>query len=353
MAIIMFPFRFWAALPEGTLINRIRQESWNLNDIFKLLKGTKSDLRELKKSVKNGKISRDEINHFINSLSKEIRSGFKDLKLINFYDSAILYLYFRLLQNVFGLCEKEIARFAKEKKKELPKGLWAKWIEANKEKLEDIKKAKEYMENSIKKYEELINGLEIGERELFKAYQKLVKRLRNLRWKAEKRAQNEFSFEEITLRSMENLNRKIKIEPVNVKKAIPQKAFLMKKIQSQGEVNPKDVALLAKLASKAIDRISKDVSYSSKLISKFQKEMAGLKKDVENLKKTINKFAENGKIKITMEAVKSIMEPWDNAISYLEDEVHKDLMEIFRNIFVEYKYVATRQPEIRQRQEIR
>ena len=81
--------------------------------------------------------------------------------------------------------------------------------------------------------------------------------------------------------------------------------------------------------------------------------MAGLKKDVENLKKTINKFAENGKIKITMEAVKSIMEPWDNAISYLEDEVHKDLMEIFRNIFVEYKYVATRQPEIRQRQEIR
>ncbi len=98
----------------------------------------------------------------------------------------------------------------------------------------------------------------------------------------------------------------------------------------------KTLLLWQKLVSKAINKISKDVAYSSKLIFQFEDEIKRLKAIVENLKKTINKLVKKEEI------VKKITKPWDNLIKYLEEQIHRDLMQIFRNIFVEYKYVGTR-----------
>ena len=135
---------------------------------------------------------------------------------------------------------------------------------------------------------------------------------------------------------MENINRKIKVEAIKVKKMIPKKALLMRRI-NKGKINPEDVVHLARFVAEAIDRISKDASYSSKLISKFESEFRNLKLIVESLKKSANKNK-----KISEEDKKKMFEPWDSAVNYVENEVHKDLMEIFRNIFGEYKYIGTR-----------
>lgn len=327
----VFPFAYYAVLPDSTLINRVRQQTWNLSELFKFMKTTQQELKRLSKSIKSNKEDMLKLKHAVSLLAAEIRTGFKDLKLINFYDSAILYLYFRLLHHAFGLCKKEEERLMREKEKTLSKELKLK-----DKKLEDIKKAKEELEEKIKDYEKVIKGLGIAEKELIAVDAKLLNRLRKLRWKAEKRAQYEFSFEELTFRSMENLNRKIKVEATNVKKVIPYKIFLMKKIKKQG-INPDDVVNLARLVSEAVDNISKDVSYSSKLIAQFQDELSKLKKILENLKKTIKKV-EKGE-----EKAKEITKPWDDAIKYVEGEMNKDLMQIFRNIFVEYKHIGTRQ----------
>ena len=134
---------------------------------------------------------------------------------------------------------------------------------------------------------------------------------------------------------MQNLNRKIKIIAIKVKKTLPEKTTLMEKIQQQ--IKHEDIAKLVRLISKSIGNISKDVAYSSKLISQFEKEMERLKVIVENLKKTIEKNK-----KISQETAKKITKPWYDTINYAEKQIHNDLKIIFRNIFVEYKYVATR-----------
>ena len=328
-----FPFVYYSVLPDSTLTTKIREESWKLDRLFPLLRKSREELKKLRKSIKSNKVDILRLKGSIALLAAEIRSGLKDLKLINFYDSAILYLYFKLLQHVFILCRKEEEKLMEEKEKTLSKEVRLKG------KIEEIRKSKKEVEKKVRAFEKVVNGLGIAKRELAKAYEKLVEELESLRWKAEKRAQKEFSFEELTFRSMENLNRKIKVEAIKVKKITPNKVFLMKKIRSH-KPDAEDVKSLARLVSEAIDRIGKDVSYSSKLISQFQEEMEMLKGVVENLKKTMNKFVEQNKIK--EETAKNVIKPWDDAVRYLEEEAHKDLMQVFRNIFVEYKYVGTR-----------
>lgn len=330
-----FPFVYYSVLPDSTLTTKIREESWKLDRLFPLLRKSREELKKLMKSIKSNKADILRLKGSIALLAAEIRSGLKDLKLINFYDSAILYLYFKLLQHVFILCRKEEEKLMEEKENALSGEVRLKG------KLEEIRKSKKDVEKKVKAFEKVVNGLDIAKRELAKAYEKLVEELESLRWKAEKRAQKEFSFEELTFRSMENLNRKIKVEALKVKKIIPNKVFLMRKIRRQDKPDAEDAKSLARLVSGAIDRIGKDVSYSSKLISQFQEEMEMLKGIVENLKKTMNKFVEHNRIK--EETAKNVIKPWDDAVRYLEKEAHKDLMQVFRNIFVEYKYIGTRQ----------
>ena len=334
MVIAIFPFKYYRMLPDYTLTTKIREESWKLDEIFPLYRQTKSELKRLRKSIKSNIGNLLKLRHTIVLLATEVKTVFTKLKLINFYDSAILYLYFRLLRHVFRLCEKEEARLVAEKEKALSAD-----IKIKNQKLEDIKKAKETIDKKIKDYEKVINGLDFAEKELVKAAAHLLKQLRRLRWKAEKRAQHEFSFEELTFRSMENLNRKIKVEAIKVKKVIPKKTVLMKRIERQG-IKPDDVVSLVKLISESIDRISKDVSYSSKLIAQFQDEMAILKKIVENLKKTINNLIKDEERRERI--IKNVIKPFEDSIKFVEEEINKDLMQIFRNIFVLYKYIGTR-----------
>lgn len=330
MLISLYPFRYYAMLPDYTLTTKIREESWKLDKLFPLLKTSKSELKRLIKGTKSNTADIPKIQHSIALSAAEIRTGIKDLKLINFYDSAILYLYFKLLGHILGLCSKEEERLLNEKNKAASKA-----IKLDNRHFEEIKKAKDEIEKKVRGYGGLIKGLDIAEEKLIEVYQKFVQRLDKLRWVAEKQAQEEFTFSKFTLRSMENLNRKMKVEAMKVKKLVPQKALLMRRIQRQ--VSHEDVVSLAKLVSEAIERIGKDISYSSKLISQFEDEKDELGAIVENLKKTINKNK-----KISLETAKGITKPWDDALKYLKEELHRDLMQIFRDIFVEYKYIATR-----------
>lgn len=330
MAATLFPFKYYAVLPESSLTTAIRQKSWDIDKLFPLIKTSKSELKRIRKGIKSGISDAPKLQSAIASLAAEIRTGIKDLKLINFYDSAIFYLYFKLLRHVLELCEKEEAKLMQKTKEALSKE-----EKLDYKKLEGVRKAKDEIEESIKDYEKAIGGLKVEENELSKVYQRLVKKLGKLRWGAEKQAQEEFSFSKYTFRSMENLNRKIKVEAIKVKALMPQKAFLIKSVQRQA--NPQDVAQLAELTSEAIKRTGKDVAYSSKLISKFEKETAKLGKSVESIKKELN-----DKNKISGEMAKNAIKPWDDALKYLKEEVHKDLMGIFRNIFVEYKHIGTR-----------
>src|SRR3989344_3248056 len=336
MVFALFPFKYYAVLPDSTLTTKIREESWKLDKLFPLLKESKKELNRLRKSVKANQGDVLKLQHAIAKLAACIIAGIHDLKLINFYDSAILYLYFRLLRQVLDLCKKEKAKLEEEKRQALSKK-----IKFKGKKLEDIKKAKEDIEKKVKEHEEIMHGLALGENELINASAKLLNELRKLRWKAEKQAQDEFSFSKITLRSLENLNRKIKTEALKVKKIVPREKEFISRIRRKPV--PKDVNSLAKLVSEAIGRISKDVSYSSKLISKFEADIKKLKVTVEKLKKAMDKLVMEKKI--SAEAAKNIVKTLEDAINYVEEEVNKDLMQIFRNIFGLYKHVGTRQPK--------
>lgn len=338
MVFIVRPYQYYAALPDSTLINRVREENWNLDKLFPLLKETKKRLKRLKKDLKSSLGNTLELKHCIILLGAEIRTGVKDLKLINFYDSAILYLYYKMLHHIFELCEKEHSKLTDEKEK-----AFSNEIKLKEHALKDIKKAKDEVEKKIKIYEKSIKELEIGENELIEVYEKLVEDLEEERWDAEKLAQHEVRWREFTFRSMENLNRKIKVMALMAKKKIPEKQSLQGKINEEmasGEIKSKSIASLAKLVSKSIDNISRDVAYSSKLVSKFEKEMEKLKSIVENLKNTINNSVKNKEKKDKI--IKGVFEPWDRAIKYFEDKINEDLMENFRNIFGLYKKVGTR-----------
>lgn len=337
---IKFPFKYYSFLPDSTLTTKIREESWKLDDIFPAIKKSKSELEKFGKSINSNIAEIPKMQGIFNELAAEIRKAFTHLKLINFYDSTILYLYFRLLQDVFELCSREEIRLNAEKER-----VMSLETEMDEQESDDIKKAKEELKKKIEEYKEVSRGISIGESELDKAYKSLVKELRTLRWSAEKQAQHEFSPLEFTLRSMENLNRKIKVSAINVKKeVIPQKMRLMGRI-NEGEMQPQDILELARLSSKAIENIGKDASYSSKLVSKFEREIKTLAAIVENLKKAMDKLIKSKKI--NEEAGKNIIKPFEDAINYLQKEIDKDLMQVFRNAFVEHKYVGTRELEKR------
>ena len=331
MLLTTFPFKYYSMLPDSTLANKIREKSWDLDKIFPLLKKEKSELEKLTKGIKSNPSNIMKVRHAIYSLTIEIKLGFKDLKYINFYDSTLLYLYFRLLHHIYGLCRKEEARLEEEKQKEISK---EKYFEDAK----NIKNQKEELEKSIKEHAKLIKDFDAAKKRILEVHENLVKELRKRRWDAEKQAQHEFRMLKFTLRSMENLNRKIKVEAIKTKsRIVPQKADLMLKIRNK--IEPGDIIQLAKLVSEAIGRISKDVYYSSKLISKFEREMERLEIIVENLKKAINKLLKDEKQR---EKIKEgIFKPWDNLIEKTEKEINKDLMQIFRNVFVLFKKILT------------
>ena len=326
MWIRWFPFGFYGSLLKiPTLPTKIREKTWDLDKLIMLLRQTKSEI----KKVSSSKPSAAKIQKLKDSISKlaaEIKRGIKDLMYISFYDSAMFYLYYRLLNHIFNLCKQEEERLSAKEKEALSKD----------KNLGDIKKTKMGIEREIKSYEKLIKELKLGEKHLIKDYEKLVKKLRTLRWAAEKQAQHEFSFLKLTLRGMNNLNRKIKVEAIKVKKDIvPQESFLLRRIERKGQsINPQDVIQLAKLVSDAIQRISKDMIYSFKLISKFEGEVKKLKSTVENLK---NRARKSNKVEET-----NITKPCDDSIKYVEKQINKDLRGIFGNIFVEYKYIGTR-----------
>lgn len=331
MVFALFPFKYYAVLPESTLATRIRQESWKLDRLFPLLKESKKELKKLKKSLNSNPGNIPRLQHAIALLAAEIRTGMGDLKRINFYDSTILYLYYKLLHHVNGLCKSEHSRLSQKTKE-----LVSKELKLKNQKIENIKKAKGRIERNIKQNEKSVNGLAIGKAELARAHEKLVSELKKARWKAEKQAQHEFAFSRITFfRSLQNLNRKVKVAALKVKKGIPQKNILMARIRRR--ISSEDVVMLARLVSRSIESAGRDVAYSSKLISKFEKEIENLKKDVENLKKAVSKLVKN------RETAEKITKPWDDALKYLDDEINKDLMQVFRNAFVLYKKAGTDQ----------
>ena len=323
----IYPFRIFAALSDSTLANRIRQESWNIDRIFPGFKKAESSFQGLAGSIKSNLADLGRVNVLINQMKSQIRAALTDLKRINFYDSAILYLSFKSLRNLLDLCKKEETRLI-EKTKEAG----------------ELKEAREKIEDKIKEYGRLINGFDAAKKALIKDYEHLVIELRKRRWDLEKLAQHEFAFIRFTLRSMENLNRKIKVEAIKLKEeVVPKETPISKKIK-QGILDPKDFKLLAKLILKGIDRISKDVRYSSKLISKFENKIKKLRKIMESLKNSVNNLAKKNKVsEETQKKLKEAFDSWDSAIKSLDEEVNKDLMQIFRNIFVEYKYIGTRQ----------
>ena len=189
-----FPFKYLAILSDSTLTTNIRERSWDLDKIFPQIKAAKSEIKELGKGIKSDSGSIFKLRQSIAALAAEIKAGFRDLKLINFYDSAIFYLYFRLLSHVLELCKKEESR------------------------LRSIKKAKIQIEEKIKEYEKLIKNFGAAKKSLIEDYEQMVKALEKRRWGLEKQAQHELGLLRITLRSMSNLNRKIKIEAIKVKK---------------------------------------------------------------------------------------------------------------------------------------
>jgi len=327
-----YPFKILSLLSDSTLTTNIRERTWELDNLFVQLKATKSKLSDSIKNFESDQSKILELRSSIGLLSREIIAGFKDLKLINFYDSAILYLYYKTLHHLLHLCRKEERSLMGKTKEALTEEAKIK----DKMRL-DVKKAKNKIEEKIKEYEKLVNGFEAAKKDIIKAYENLFDELHKRRWDAEKQAQHEFALLRYTFRRMKDINRKIKVVAMKVKaKIIPQEIALMKEIKRR-EINPRHIEQLAKLISKAIDRISKDIFYSSQLISKFDKEAEKIKKIVENLKKSVSK---NKKIK--EETANNLFKSWDEAIEYLKGEIDKDLIQIFRNIFVEYKYVGTR-----------
>lgn len=337
MVVITFPFKYYSVLPDYTLTTKIREDSWKLDKLFPLIKKSESELKRLGRSVKTKISDLPSLYSAVASLSKELMAGIKFLKYINFYDSALLYLYFRLLRHVHELCRHEHGRLAAELKE-----LGAAERKLNKQKLRNFRRAKREIAGKIRKYRRAMRRFHIEESRLIHVSWILLKIFRSLRWKAEKQAQHEFYFSRFTLRGFENLSRKIKVEAIKVKRElIPRKNKLMGRIRQR--VTPADVHELAKLASEAIDRIGKDASYSSKLISQFERELNKARAAVENLKNTLNKLVKRNKI--SSESAKKAIKPFESALEYVQKDVDNDLMQIFNNIFVGYKHVGKSMPK--------
>ena len=171
MPIAFFPFKYYSVLPDSTLTTKIRQETWNIDQLFPVFRQTMSDFRELAKRIPDA-AEAAKLQHLIAMLAAEIRTGIKDFKLINFFDSTIIYLYYRLLHQVYGLCKKEEERLASEERRAM---------ERKSQKLEDIAKARKEAGRKIKDCERKIRGLNFGEGELTAAGAKMLNWLRKLR----------------------------------------------------------------------------------------------------------------------------------------------------------------------------
>ena len=320
MAVVTFPFKYYSVLPDYTLATRIREDSWKLDKLFPLMEKAESELKRLGKGVKTNIAELPNLYNAIASLSKETMAGIKFLKYIHFYNSALLYLYFRLLHHVHELCRHEHDRLAAELRE-----LRAAQRKLGRHKLRNIRRAGHEVGRKIRKYRKAIRKLSIEESRLIHVSLILLRIFRKLRWKAEKQAQHEFYFSRFTLRGFENLSRKIKVEAIKVKRElIPRKNKLMGRIRKH--VASADVHELAKLVSEAIDRIGKDASYSSKLISQFERELNKTKSAVESLKNMLDKLVKRSKI--SPEAAKKAIKPFESALEYAQKDVDNDLTSV-------------------------
>jgi len=316
MMLSRFPFMFFGRLLTiPTLSTKIRQKTWDLDKIIPSMEETKSKIRRLMRTSKPTQEGMQGLKDSLIDLASEIEIGIKDLKYISFYNSALFYLYYRLLIHLHDLCEREEKRLKEEN------------VKASNE----FKKAKRDIKSSIRAHERTIRRLKIAEGYIIKDYEGLVKQLNKRRWDAEKQAQQEFHLLHFTFRGLKNLNRKIKVAAIRVKKQFPVQQSILDDIKKRDyeNIGPEDIVRLSKIIFDVIKAISKDVVYAFMLISKFEKEMEALKQKVDKLK---NKHG------IRVDLIREC----EDRIKQVEEQVKKDLMSIFSDFFVELNYIGKR-----------
>jgi hypothetical protein len=324
-----YPFRYYAMFPESTLAIKIREESWFLETLINNIREAKKRIRSYIHGVKIDNMA--ELQASIVGLAREIKLGIRKLKFVYYYDSTLLYLYFRMLKHVQTHCKSEEKKL-KKNSNNLPKELHDK-------SKKDLKKARKELAKHIRQNHHLVHGLDIGEKHLISTSTILVNKLRKLRWGSEKQVQGNFTISRLSLLGMGSLNRKIKVEAIKVKRDImPREHALLSRLSR--EINPKDVVELASLVSKGIKRTARNAAYTSKLISKFKAELKPLEKTGKKIKGPVKELAKQNNI--NEESIRKIIDPLNDAIKYAKEQIHNDLMKIFRNMFVEYKYVGTR-----------
>lgn len=316
MLISRFPFMYLGRLLTiPTLSTKIRQKTWDLDNIIPARMKTRSRIRRLVIISKPTQADMQKLKDALIDLASEIRTGVKDLKYISFYNSALFYLYYRLMIQLHNLCESWKIRLREENSKASSK----------------FNKAKNDIKTEMKPHERTIKRLRIAEKYIIRDYEELVKQMNKRRWDAEKQAQHEFRLLEFTWRGFTNLNRKIKVVAIKVKKQFPKQQPILDEIKRKNykDIDPSDIIILSKMIFGVIKNISKDVVYTFKLISKFEKEMEALKQEVDKLK---NKHG----IK------EDLIKECENQIRQVEEQLQKDLKCIFDDFFVGYKYVGTR-----------
>lgn len=316
MLLSRFPFMFFGRLLTiPTLSTKIRQKTWDLDNLIPAMRKTKSHIRRLMGISKPAQADVQGLKDSLIALASEIEIGIKHLKYISFYNSALFYLYYRLLIHLHDLCEREEKRLREE----------------NDKASHEFKKAKKGIKIEVKSHERTIRRLKIAEEYIIRDYEDLVKQLNKRRWDAEKQAQHEFRLLQFTFRGFINLNRKIKVAAIRVKKQFPKQQPILDSIKRKNykNIDSSDIVRLSKIIFDVIKNIGRDVVYAFMLISKFEKEMGALKQKVDKLK---------SKHGIKEDLIKEC----ENKIIEAEQQFEKDLKNIFDDFFVEYKYIGTR-----------
>lgn len=316
MLLSKFPFMFFGRLLTiPTLSTKIRQKTWDLDNVITTMENAKSRIGRLMRISKLAQEDTESLKDSFIALALRIESGVKDLKYISFYNSALFYLHYRLLIHLHDLCLREEGRLRDE----------------NNKASRGFSKSKRDIKLKIRAHKRTIKRFKIAESYIIRDYEELVKQLRKRRWDAEKQAQHELRLLRFTWRGLTNLNRKIKVATTRVKKQYPLHQSILNNIKKGNykNIDPNDIVRLSKIIFDATNNISKDVAYAFRLIAKFEKETEALKQKVDKLK---NKHG----IK------EDLIKECKNRIRQVEEQVQKDLMIIFKDFFAEYKYIGTR-----------
>lgn len=304
---------FGRLLTIPTLSTKIRQKTWDLDDVIPAMEKAKSHIGRLMSISEPDQADIQGLKDSFIALASEIGKGIKNLKYISFYNSALFYLYYRLLIHLHDLCEREERRL----------------IDENNKASREFNKAKKDIKSEIRAHKRTIKKFNIAEKYIIRDYEGLVKQLRKRRWDAEKQAQHEFRLIQFTWRGLANLNKKIKVATIRVKKEYPNQKSILNDIKRKGykNIDPNNMIRLSRIIFDATNNISKDVLYAFKLIAKFEKEMEALKQKVDKLK---NKHG------IKQDLIKVCKD----RIEQVEEQLQKDLMIIFRNFFAELNFIG-------------